>query len=447
MARTASNKKRTARPPHKPLKPSPLSPHPPTYIAISSNLTNYNPQPGDDAPECIDMGVAVFRGEPPVWNDERADASLPPLLSQVECYHVINRKHCRVRADAGCDKDVLLKYPMLYMSLYARSEILDEEEMKNWLLTLLQESRKGGEGAATTWSYSKAVEARGEQFRLAHGSAYSTRAAIHDEELLESGEDRNLVVMDWAAPGTDRLLQSWGIVDKLRIKDDERVQFWDLRQWDRMAQLAPNPCSEPRDFTAALKALGIGHCIETDPYGLRNRDIRGNAGNDAYLKVAIFLSFFTMTCEEQAALMVTGRPLSRSSLSPVDLERDTEILEANQRLDWEIHPQAEFEPYKPVPADRVEAKREQRPKIERPVETRPKRMTIWDLPPATSQGTKAGDKGTDGSRVGGSRDAKSGMGRPTHNGYGTTGASEKVKATPLDWLRGGKRDKLQTVYE
>ncbi|KAK8065187.1 hypothetical protein PG997_011934 [Apiospora hydei] len=354
MARTASNKKRTARPPHKPLKPFPLSPHPPTYIAISCNLTNYNPQPGVEAPECIDLGVAVFRGKPPIWADERAETSLPQLMSQVECYHVVNRKQCRVRADAGCDKDTLLKYPLLYMSLFAESRILGEDEMGEWLRTLLDESRKAGKDAAV-WPEAEALEARGEQFRMAHGSpTYNTRNAIRDEETLDGG-----------------------IVETLHIRDDERVQFWDLRQWDRMATLAPNPCSNPRDFTAALRALGIGHRVRTDPYGLKNREIRGNAGNDAYLKLAVFLSFFTMTCEEQAALMVTGRPLARTPLGPDELGRDVEILEANQRLDWEVHPQAEFEPYKPIPADRIETKRVQQPKkIERP-----KQRSIWDLAP------------------------------------------------------------------
>ncbi|KAK7967906.1 uncharacterized protein PG986_002183 [Apiospora aurea] len=396
MARIASNKKRTARLPHKPLKPFPLSPHPPTYIAISCNLTNYNPQPGDEAPECIDLGVAVFRGTPPVWADERAETSLPQLTSQVECYHVINRKHCRVRADAGCDKDVLLKYPLLYMSLFAESRILDEDEMKDWLLQLLQENRKAGKGAAV-WSEAEALEARGEQFRMAHGSSsYSTRNAIRDEELMELGKERNLVIMDWAAAGTDRLLQKWGIVEALRIKDDERVQFWDLRQWDRMAQLAPNPCSNPRDFTAALGALGIGHRVGTDPYGLKNRDIRGNAGNDAYLKLGVYLSFFTMACEEQAALMVTGRPLARTPLGPDDLGRDVEVLEANQRLDWEVHPQAEFEPYKPIPADRIETKKVQQPK--KKIE-RPQQRSIWDLappPPPKAPSQEAKEQATEG---------------------------------------------------
>ncbi|KAK8058049.1 hypothetical protein PG994_008497 [Apiospora phragmitis] len=45
-------------------------------------------------------------GEPPVRSYERAEAetSLPQLISEVECYHIIIEKHCQVRADGGAQK-------------------------------------------------------------------------------------------------------------------------------------------------------------------------------------------------------------------------------------------------------------------------------------------------------------------------------------------------------
>ncbi|KAK8113496.1 hypothetical protein PG984_014022 [Apiospora sp. TS-2023a] len=281
MARTASNKGRTARAPHKPLKPFPPSPYPVTYIAISTNLTTYNPQPLQQAPECIDMGVAVFRGKLPEWSDEKADTSLAQLMAQAECHHVINKKQARARGSA------------LYRGVYANSQELEnEDEIKNWLCKLIQESRRIDK---------------------------DDKSSLHHRL-------RNLVIMDWAASGTDRLLQRWGIIDELGLKiGNDRVQFWDLRQWDRMAQLAPNPCTNPRDFSAPLRALGIDRTDLEDSW-----DIRDNAGNDAFHKLAIYLSFYTMTAEEEAAIMVTGKPLVREV--PVELKQDPEILEANQVL-------------------------------------------------------------------------------------------------------------------
>ncbi|KAK8004611.1 hypothetical protein PG989_004330 [Apiospora arundinis] len=260
------------------------------------------------------MGMALFRSEPPMWPEEKAEASLADLMEQAECYHIINKKHSKVREAGSLDGDMLLKYPMLYMGLYAESLILeDEDKMKEWLWKLLRNIR-GVNKWAETWSAAKSLEAR---------------------------RCRNLVIMDWGAWATDHLLQRWGILgaDRLRIKDDSRVQFWDLRQWDRMARLAPNPCPNPRDFAAPLSALGIGHRLRRDPYGLKNRDVRGNAGNDAWLKLAIFLSFLAMSGEEEAVFAVTGQPLSSSSRSsPInELERDVRVLKANQRLDREVH--------------------------------------------------------------------------------------------------------------
>ncbi|KAK8012869.1 hypothetical protein PG991_010244 [Apiospora marii] len=301
MAKTASNKGRTARAPHKPLKPFPPSPHPPTYIAISANLTNYNPQPGCPPPECIDMGVAVFHGKLPEWSDERTDTSLAQLMAQAECHHVINKKHYIMNAPVRYDSEAQAKRPMLYRGVYAKTRILEnEDEIKNWLWTLIQESQSPIDESKPT----------------------SSSSSSHHQP-------RNLVLMDWAASSTDRLLQRWGITDKLGLKrpgNDERVQFWDLRQWDRMAQLAPNPCTaNPRDFGAPLEALGIDRTDLEVGWGLRD-----NAGNDAYLKLAIYLAFYTMTCEEEAAIMVTGKPLVRRP--SIELEQDPEVFEANQKL-------------------------------------------------------------------------------------------------------------------
>ncbi|KAK7963443.1 hypothetical protein PG988_010417 [Apiospora saccharicola] len=287
MARKASNKGRTTCAPHKPLKSFPPSPYPVTYIAISTNLTTYNPQPLQPAPECIDMGVAVFRSRLPEWSDEKADTSLSQLMAQAECHHVINKKQATARGS------------VLYGGVYAKSQELEnEDEIKNWLWKLIQESRR---------------------------IAKDDKSSLHHQQ-------RNLVIMDWAASGTDRLLQRWGIIDKLGLKtDNDRVQFWDLRQWDRMTQLAPNPCTNPRDFSAPLEALGIERT-----YHLENsRDMQDNAGNDAWHNLAIYLSFYTMTAEEEAAIMVTGKPLAREV--PIQLEQDPEILEANQSLYRDIY--------------------------------------------------------------------------------------------------------------
>lgn len=296
MGKTASSKSRTARAPHKPLKPFPPSPHPATYIAISTNLTTYNPQPGFAPPDCIDMGVTIFHGKLPEWSDERADTSLAQLMTQAECHHVINKKHRNLNAPVRYGSEALTQRTMLYKGIYAKTRILEnEDEIKSWLCTLIQERQN-----------------------LIDESKSSSSSPHH--------RPRNLVLMDWATSGTDRLLQRWGIIDRLGLKTgNDRVQFWDLRQWDRMAQLAPNPCSNPRDISAPLKALGIDR-TNLDTCG----GMKDNAGNDAWHKLAIYLSFHTMTSEEEAAIMVTGKPLVRSP--PIELEQDPEILEANQRL-------------------------------------------------------------------------------------------------------------------
>ncbi|KAK6840741.1 hypothetical protein PG995_015951 [Apiospora arundinis] len=314
-----------------------------------------------------------------MWPEEKTEASLADLMEQAECYHIINKKHSKVREAGSLDGDMLLKYPMLYMGLYAESLILeDEDKMKEWLWKLLHNIR-GVNQWAEAWSAAKSLEARRVQRQLANGAAYGPEPP--DDEKC-----RNLVIMDWGAWATDHLLQRWGILraDKLRIRDDSRVQFWDLRQWDRMAQLASNPCPNPRDFAAPLAALGIGHRLRRDPYGLKNRDVRGNAGNDAWLKLAIFLSFFAMSGEEEAVFAVTGQPLSSSSSrsSPiVELERDARVLKANQRLDREVHPWAfEGEPSKPIPVvDRVEIK----PETPKTLDSVSELESVWDATPST----------------------------------------------------------------
>ncbi|KAK8112260.1 uncharacterized protein PG998_008717 [Apiospora kogelbergensis] len=320
--KTAASKGRTARPPQKPLRPFPISHHPPTYVAISCNLTNYQPQPGDGPAECIDMGVAVFRGEPPFYSYERADTSLPALMKQAECYHVINKKHRKAQEASETGNDTL------YTSLYAKSQILeDEDEMKDWLWQLLQDSRKIRDNTPT-WPGAKCLEANREQIRLSHGATWGATPPAGSQEATE--KVRNLVLMDWGAAGTDKLLQRWGTLgdDRLRVREGNRVQFWDLRQWDRVAALAPNPCAEPRDFTAALRALGVVyHRFEAG--GQRSRDVRGNAGNDACLKLGIFFSFFAMTAEEEAGIMLMGQPLDRDYFL---FKYDAETLKANQGL-------------------------------------------------------------------------------------------------------------------